>query len=195
MLQVGVLALQGAVAEHLRLLDRLPGVRGVAVKTAEELVSLDGLILPGGESTAIGRLLRSCGLLEPLRDSIAAGLPAWGTCAGMILLAKRIVGESTVHLGLMDIVVRRNAYGGQLDSFRTEVELPAVCARAVPLVFIRAPYVASVGPQVEVVAALAGKIVAAAERNMLATAFHPELTQDLCFHRYFIERFVRQKKE
>lgn len=195
MLQVGVLALQGSVAEHLRLLDRLPGVRGVAVKTRGALASLDGLILPGGESTAIGRLLRTFGLLEPLRDSIAAGLPVWGTCAGMILLAKRIIGESTIHLGLMDTVVCRNAYGGQLDSFRTEVELPAVCARAVPLVFIRAPYVASVGSQVEVIAALDGKVVAVAERNMLATAFHPELTEDLGFHHYFIDRFVRQRTE
>lgn len=194
MLTVGVLALQGAVAEHLELLGRIPGVRGAAVKTLEELQALDGLILPGGESTAIGRLLRSFGLLEPLHAQIAAGLPVWGTCAGLILLARRIAGESAAHLGLMGIVARRNAYGGQLDSFRTEVLLPAISARALTLVFIRAPYIESVAPGVEILAEVDGKIVAAAEKNMLVTAFHPELTGDVRFHQYFIERFVKKIK-
>lgn len=191
MLNVGVLALQGAVREHLELLARLPGVRGAAVKTLEEIEALDGLILPGGESTAIGKLLRSFDLLEPLRERIAAGLPVWGTCAGLILLAERIAGESAAHLGLMHIVARRNAYGGQLDSFRTEALLPAVSAQALPLVFIRAPYIESAAPGVEILAEVDGKIVAAAEKNMFVTAFHPELTEDARFHQYFVERFIK----
>lgn len=193
MLTVGVLAMQGAVAEHLSMLGRLPDARGVAVRTREELRAIDGLILPGGESTAIGKLLRSFDLLVPLQRQIAAGLPVWGTCAGMILLAKRIAGEETVHLGCMDVTVRRNAYGSQQDSFSTEAVVPSVSDRPVPLVFIRAPYIEAAAPQVEKLIEIDGKIVAAAQNNMLSTAFHPELTGDACFHRYFVERFIKRK--
>ncbi|BCV23758.1 MAG TPA: pyridoxal 5'-phosphate synthase glutaminase subunit PdxT [Firmicutes bacterium] len=187
---VGVLALQGAFREHRAALERL-GVPVREVRLPADLNGLSGLILPGGESTAMGRLLREFGLREPLCRLGKEGLPMWGTCAGMILLAERIVGEDTVHLGLMDIAVRRNAYGGQLDSFRTELTIPAVSPAPFPLVFIRAPYVEEAGPQACVLAMLNGKIVAVQQRNLLATAFHPELTDDLRFHRYFLHAIER----
>lgn len=184
---IGVLALQGAFREHRASLERL-GVPVREVRLPEDLQGLSGLILPGGESTVMGRLLRDFGLSDPLRRLAAEGLPIWGTCAGMILLARRIIGEDTVHLGLMDIAVRRNAYGGQLDSFRTELNVPGVSPAPLPLVFIRAPYAEEAGPRVRVLATLKGKIIAAEEGNLLATSFHPELTDDLTFHRYFLKK-------
>lgn len=195
MITIGVLAMQGAVAEHLACLSRLPGVRGVPVKTAESFHSIDGLILPGGESTAIGKLLSSFGLLQPLQEKIRAGFPVWGTCAGLILLAKKIAGEPLTYLGAMDITARRNAYGGQLDSFRTEIHLTEISDAPIPLVFIRAPYIEQAGNAVQTLAAIDGKIVAARQENLLVTAFHPELTQDLGFHRYFVDKIVGKTKE
>ncbi|HML88199.1 MAG TPA: pyridoxal 5'-phosphate synthase glutaminase subunit PdxT [Methylomusa anaerophila] len=190
---IGVLALQGAVKEHLDRLNSLPDVAGLAVKKAADLNNIDGLILPGGESTTIGKLLREFNLSPILIDKINRGLPVWGTCAGMILLAKAIIGEETRHLGVMDICVRRNAYGSQLDSFATELVIPKVSSSPVPLVFIRAPYVEETGKDVQILARVDGKIVAVEQGNMLATAFHPELTDDLTFHRYFAEK-VRKNK-
>ena len=182
---IGVLALQGSFREHLRALDRMSGVRGVPVKSRSGLEKIDGLILPGGESTAQGRLLRDFDLLEPIGARIRRGLPVWGTCAGMILLAKRIAGGEPTHLAVMDISVRRNAYGGQLDSFTDSAVIPAVSQKPIPLVFIRAPWAEKAGDGVQRLAALNGKIIAVREGKMLATSFHPELTDDLSFHRYF----------
>lgn len=188
MLTIGVLALQGAVQEHLDCLNALPDVTGVIVKKAADFESIDGLILPGGESTAMGKLLRQFELTQVLTDKIQSGMPVWGTCAGMILLAKNIVGEKSCHLGLMDISVQRNAYGSQLNSFTTNLLIPSVSPSFIPLVFIRAPYVESAGPGVNVLATVDGKIVAVEQNNMLATAFHPELTGNLAFHSYFAEK-------
>lgn len=183
---IGVLAVQGAVREHVFMLNQLRNVQGVLVKYAHEFDEIDGLIIPGGESTAIGRLLQDFGLLAPLRSKIEAGLPVWGTCAGMILLAKNLVGHESVHLGVMDIEVTRNGYGRQLGSFETVVSIPEVADEAIMLAFIRAPYVNSVGRGVDVLLELDDRIVACRQGHMLATAFHPEITNDLSFHKYFV---------
>ena len=186
MKNIGVLAVQGAVQEPMNLLSQLDDVNPLLVKYEDELEKIDGLIIPGGESTAIGRLLRDFNLLKPLRKKIKDGLPVWGTCAGMIILAKELAKDSTVHLGLMDIEVERNAYGRQLGSFKTEVEIETVSSSKIPLVFIRAPYVTKVGPEVSVILELNNHIVACKQDNMLVTSFHPELTNDLSFHQYFL---------
>ena len=187
MKKIGVLAIQGAVREHVEMLDQIADVQGVWVKYEKELDEIDGLIIPGGESTAIGRLLRDFGLLEPLRAKILAGLPVWGTCAGMILLAKKLINDEMVHLGVMDIEVSRNGYGRQLGSFETTVHLPEVADEAILLSFIRAPYVNAVGSGVDVLLEVEGRIVACRQGHMLATAFHPEITNDLAFHKYFVK--------
>lgn len=191
MLTIGVLALQGSFQEHLSSLSALP-VRGRLVKTASELDSLDGIILPGGESTTMSKLMRQFNLLQPLARKITNGFPVWGTCAGMILLAKSIVGQAECHLDVMNISVKRNAFGGQLDSFSTNAALPAISNTPIPLVFIRAPYVDSLGADVKILATVNNKIVAVEQGNMLATAFHPELTPDLRFHNYFLEKVKKQ---
>ena len=183
---VGVLALQGGFREHIDILKRL-GQNAVEVRKAEQLDALDGLILPGGESTTIGKLLDDFCIKELLIEKIAAGLPTWGTCAGMILLAKEIEGAEIPHLRLMDIKVRRNAYGRQLGSFMVEEIVKDVADTPIPLVFIRAPYITSLSDNVEVLHKVDGNIVAARERNMLATSFHPELTTDNKFHQYFLK--------
>lgn len=193
MVTIGVLALQGAVSEHLNLLSSLPEIRSILVKKPQDLDNVNGIILPGGESTAMGKLLHDFGLTQPLREKITDGLPVWGTCAGMILLAKEISGEETSHLGVMDIKVRRNAYGSQLDSFYTEQLIPEVSPSPVPLVFIRAPYVEKSAPGVKILTEVDNKIVAVEEKNMLATAFHPELTADLSFHKYFVEKIKQSR--
>lgn len=185
MKKIGVLGLQGAVREHMDKLDKIEGVEGLLVKYPDEIASIDGLIIPGGESTAIGRLLADFELTSPLKARILEGMPVWGTCAGMILLAKNIRNDPRRHLEVMDIEVMRNGYGRQLDSFTASVCVPAVSKAEIPLVFIRAPYVVGVAPHVEVLLQLDGNIVACRQENMLATSFHPELTGDLSFHRYF----------
>jgi 5'-phosphate synthase pdxT subunit len=185
MKKIGVLSFQGSVREHLACLAKLY-VDAIAVNTPETLNEIDGLILPGGESTTLGILLREFGMIGPLQARIKEGMPVWGTCAGMILLARKITGQSESHLGVMDIQVTRNGYGSQHDSFKTELSIPAVSERPVPLVFIRAPYVEKVWGDVKVLAETDGKIVAARQKNMLATSFHPELTEDLSFYDYFI---------
>lgn len=189
MRRVGVLALQGAFIEHEKALREL-GAEVTEVRLPEELEGLEGLIVPGGESTTIGKLAVAYGLVEPLRQLAGQGFPIWGTCAGMILLAKRIVGnEDQPLIGAMDIVVRRNAFGRQVDSFVESLDIPALDGKGAPFpaVFIRAPMIEQAGPGVEVLARLPeGPIVAARQGNLLATAFHPELTEDRRFHRYFL---------
>jgi len=193
MYKIGVLAIQGAVSEHIACLKRLPNVEGLAVKTMTEIDQVDGLILPGGESTAMGKILGYYNMLEPLRDKIANGLPVWGTCAGLILLAKEITGQPVRYFSTMDITVRRNGYGSQLDSFEAAIVLPKVSHEPIPLVFIRAPYIEKVGASVKVLAEIKGRIVAATQKNMLVTSFHPELRNDLSFHRYFFEHFIQHR--
>jgi pyridoxal 5'-phosphate synthase pdxT subunit len=180
--RIGVLALQGDFAEHKVALERA-GAEAVEVRLPQHLESLDGLVIPGGESTTLRKLADTYGLMEPLGE-FAKTRPTWGTCAGAILLAREIVGQQA-HLGIMDIKVQRNAFGRQVDSFVTDLE---VDGEMYPAVFIRAPLIISVGSGVKVLATLDdGRIVAAQQGHLLATAFHPELTNDLRFHRRFIE--------
>ena len=188
---IGVLALQGDVREHLAVL-RACGVRAVPVRRAEELEELSGLVLPGGESTTMAKLARAFDLIEPLRKLIGDGLPVYGSCAGMILLADRIVdgaaGQET--FGGMDMTVRRNAFGRQVDSFEEDLTIAGIDGGPVHAVFIRAPWVESVGPAATPLAAVttgpaAGKIVAVRQRQLLATSFHPELMGDGRVHAYF----------
>ncbi len=186
MKKVGVLGLQGAVAEHIEKLNKIKNIKPSIVKYKEEIEAVDALIIPGGESTAIGRLLADFDLTAVLKARIQAGMPVWGTCAGMIVLAKEISNDTRRHLEVMDIDVKRNGYGRQLDSFTTNVKLPELSPCEIPLVFIRAPYVVEVAPQVEVLLRVNGNIVACRQDNMLATSFHPELTDDLSFHKYFV---------
>lgn len=185
-MKIGVLALQGGFQEHIHHINEL-GYDGVLVKTVEDLKNIKALIIPGGESTTMGKLLKVTGLLSPLKEMIKNGLPVWGTCAGMILLAKNIDGETVTHLGVMDISVTRNAYGTQLDSFSTQIKLDEVDSNPLDLVFIRAPYVSEVNNSVVVLAKVNNNIVAVRENNMLATSFHPELTSNTSFHKYFLK--------
>lgn len=183
-MKIGILGFQGAVIEHQRHIEKI-GHEAIIVRYPEQLAELDGIILPGGESTTIGKLLNRTGMMEPLRERIREGLPVWGTCAGMILLAKELENDPVRHLAVMDITVKRNAYGTQIDSFDVNVEIPEVSTGEIPLVFIRAPYITSVGEGVKVISRIDGHIVAARENNMLVTSFHPELTDCSAFHRYF----------
>lgn len=195
MTRIGVLALQGDVREHVGILEAA-GARAVPVRRPRELEALDGIVIPGGESTTIDKLLRAFDLFDPLRTAIAAGLPAFGSCAGMILLADRITGGIADQrtLGGLDVTVRRNAFGRQVDSFETDLVVDGVPDSAtdpVHAVFIRAPWVEEVGPRVQVLARVeggpaAGRIVAVRERDVLATSFHPELTGDQRLHRLFV---------
>jgi 5'-phosphate synthase pdxT subunit len=181
--RIGVLALQGAFREHLETLAAI-GVEGVDVRLPADLVGIDGLILPGGESTTMRRLIDRWSLREPILDLAASGAPLFGTCAGMILLAGEIVGDEAPVLPLLDVTVHRNAFGRQLESFETELQVPVLGDRPVRAVFIRAPVIERVGPDVDVLATLSdGRIVAVRERNVIATAFHPELAGETRFHR------------
>ena len=194
---VGVLALQGDVREHVKVLAAC-GLRSRPVRRPEELAEVDALVLPGGESTTISRLLVAFDLLEPLRERLRAGMPAYGSCAGMILLGREVRGgrPDQQQLAALDAVVRRNAFGRQVDSFETDLDFAGLPGGPVRAVFIRAPWVESVGPEVEVLArvpetpgagAAAGRIVAVRQGNVLATAFHPELTGDGRVHHLFCE--------
>ena len=181
---VAILALQGAFAEHAAVLDRL-GEEHFEIRQLRDLDRpFDGLILPGGESTVMRKLLHDLGLLEPLRDRIRNGLPVFGTCAGLILLAKEVEG-GVPCFSTMDIAVRRNAYGRQLGSFYTEADCKGV--GTVPMTFIRAPYIQSVSGGAEALAVVDGNIVAARQGNQLVTAFHPELNDSLAIHRLFLD--------
>ena len=183
-MKIGVLAMQGAYREHLQMLKTL-GVEAIDVRYEQDIDNIDGLIIPGGESTTMGKLIKTLGLYDKLKSRIQNGMPVWGTCAGMILLAKNIVNESYNHLAVMDINVRRNAYGRQLGSFDTKAPVNGI-GDDIDMVFIRAPYIESVGENIEVLSTVDGNIVAAQEGNMLVTSFHPELTEDLRVHKYFI---------
>ena len=183
-MRIGVLALQGAFIEHVHMLDRL-GVQSKEIRQRADFAEeLDGLIIPGGESTVIGKLLKELELLDPIREAIQAGLPVFGTCAGMIVLSRRVADSDTAYLGTMDTVVQRNAYGRQLGSFQTESRFAEI--GIVPMVFIRAPYIIDAGDDVELLAKVDGKTVAARQDNMLVTSFHPELTNNPKVHEYFL---------
>jgi len=193
---IGVLALQGDVREHVAMLERA-GARAVKVRRPEELAHVDGIVMPGGESTTMHKLARAFDLFEPLRDALRGGLPGFGTCAGMILLADRIEGGTADQetFGGLDVVVRRNAFGRQVDSFEAEL---AVTGFDAPFhaMFIRAPWVEKVGHDVQVVATVAtgeamGRIVAVRQAHLLATSFHPEITGDHRFHQLFVEQVAQ----
>lgn len=188
-MQIAVLALQGAFIEHEHMLSAL-GVDSFEIRQLRDIQRpFDGLIIPGGESTVQGKLLRELGLFDPIRQAISTGLPVFGTCAGLLLLAKEIANDSRVHLATMDICAVRNAYGRQLGSFDTQAAFAGI--GVIPMTFIRAPYIGSVWADTQVLAEVDDKIVAARQGNQLATAFHPELTRDLRVHEYFV-RMVEQ---
>jgi 5'-phosphate synthase pdxT subunit len=186
--RIGVLALQGAFAEHINMVRQL-GMEAFEIRQKKDLTDqqMDGIILPGGESTVIGKLLNELDMFDPLYKMISAGLPVMGTCAGLILLAKNISNEDHHYLGTMDITVRRNAYGRQLGSFHTIHEFKGI--GKLPMTFIRAPFIENASEQagVEILAEVDGKIVAARQKHMLVTAFHPELTGDTRIHQYFLD--------
>ncbi len=189
---IGVLDLQGGVIEHLDHLERL-GIENRRVKEPGDLHGLAGLILPGGESTCISRLMRLFGLMDAVVEAFHKGMKIWGTCAGAILLAKTIIGEPP-HLGLIDIEVERNGFGSQLDSFTSNVLIPAVSAHSVPLTLIRAPKIRRAGSDVKIILMLDDYIAAVESKQILVTVFHPELTGSLAFHRYFGQKCGLQPK-
>jgi len=186
-LPIAVLAIQGAVREHLEALARL-GAEARPVRTPEEIAACDALIIPGGESTTIGKLMDRYGLLEPVRQLAAAGKPLLGTCAGMILMAQKIEGgvKDQPSLALMDIAVERNAFGRQIDSFEADLDFQGIEGGPVRAVFIRAPVIKSIGDNVQVLASHEGRVVAAQQGRLLALSFHPELTSDPRVHEYFL---------
>jgi 5'-phosphate synthase pdxT subunit len=184
---IGVLALQGAVREHLSMLERC-GARGIALKNPSELSLCQGLIVPGGESTTIGKLMVDYGFLDKVRDLCGEGMAIYGSCAGLITMARRIMEGDQPLLGLMDITARRNAFGRQVDSFETDLLLRHIEDEARPFraVFIRAPWIEEVGRDVAVMGEFEGRAVLARQNGMLVSAFHPELTGDDRIHRYFL---------
>lgn len=189
--RIGVLALQGDFREHLYALDRI-GVEGVGVRTQQELASVDGLIIPGGESTTIGKLARIFDLFEPIQSAIRSGLPTFGTCAGLIMLADRIVdgvaGQET--FGGLDVTVRRNAFGNQLDSFESDIEFVGV-GQPIHVAFIRAPLIVDAGTATVRASLEDGRIVGVSQGNILGISFHPEVTNDDSVHTLFLEEFVK----
>ena len=191
-MKVGVLALQGDVREHLAALSDC-GVEALPVKTIDELQLIDAMVLPGGESTTIAKLARAFGLLEPIRTRITAGMPVYGSCAGMILLANEIEDgiEGQETFGGLDVVVRRNAFGRQVDSFEADLIVKGITEPPIRAIFIRAPWIEKVGSKVEVLANFDGHPVAVRQGTLFATSFHPELTGDHRIHRYFIEEVCR----
>ena len=185
-MRIGVLAAQGAFAEHIATLQKLE-VEALLVRLPSELKGVDGLIIPGGESTSISRLMANYNLTSEIKNQVKSGLPIFGTCAGMILLAKELPDSDVEPLGLMDIAVRRNAFGRQVDSFETELTIPVLGEKPFPAVFIRAPIIEQANSKVEILAKLNNSAsVAARQGKLLASAFHPELTSDLRFHQYFL---------
>ncbi|MBN1462352.1 MAG: pyridoxal 5'-phosphate synthase glutaminase subunit PdxT [Paludibacteraceae bacterium] len=186
-MKIGVLALQGAVREHRNMLQKL-GAETVDVLTPKDLEGIDGLVLPGGESTTVGKLLLRYNLLEPIIQLGRKGLPVFGTCTGLILLAKHINGSDQLRLGLMDMHVERNAFGRQLASFEADMQIPVLGTEPFHTVFIRAPYIEKVGETVTVLLEHEGKILMAEQANFLVAAFHPELTDDTRLHGYFMKK-------
>jgi pyridoxal 5'-phosphate synthase pdxT subunit len=191
MIKIGVLALQGAVREHIRSIEEC-GAVGVAIKKVEELKDVDGLILPGGESTAMRRLIDKYNFMDALKEFAAEGKPMFGTCAGLILLAKNLVGHEP-HIGVMDITVERNSFGRQVDSFEADLAIKDV-ADSFPAVFIRAPHIVEAGEEVEILSKHNGRIVAAREGQYLGCSFHPELTDQHHLTAYFVA-MVKEAKE
>ena len=191
-MKVGVLALQGTFIEHIEILRQLC-VEAPPIRLPHELDTLDGLIIPGGESTTMLRLMDSFGLIRPIKEMALSGLAIWGTCAGMVLLADSISNYQTKALGLMDVKVRRNAFGSQADSFEVDLEMPAIGEEPFHGVFIRAPVIEKAEPGVKILSRLPdGSIVTVRQNRLLACAFHPEFTDDLRFHNYFLD-MVDQK--
>lgn len=192
-MRIAVLCLQGAFIEHIRMLEKT-GAEAFEIRQRRDLLSrsYDGLVIPGGESTVIGKLLGDLGMTEDVRSMIKGGMPVFGTCAGLILLAKKIENDSRVGLGTMDIAVRRNAYGRQLGSFSCTAEMKGV--GTIPMTFIRAPYIERVFGKAESLAVVDGHIVAARQDNQLVTAFHPELTDDTRVHEYFLGMISGSKR-
>ena len=192
-MKIGVLALQGDVREHIVALNEC-GVTAFPVKTLEEIAEVDGLVIPGGESTTISKLARAFGLFDVIRDRIKNGLPVYGSCAGLILLADKvedaIIGQES--FGGLDVIARRNAFGRQVDSFEVDLQVKGLTEPVFRAVFIRAPWIEKVGKEVEVLAEVSGHTVAVRSKNILATSFHPELTGDNRLHKYFVEQIVRQ---
>jgi pyridoxal 5'-phosphate synthase pdxT subunit len=190
MVKIGVLALQGAVREHIKSVEEC-GAEAIAIKTTEQLQKVDGLILPGGESTAMRRLIDKYDFMDALKEFARAGKPMFGTCAGLILLAKNLVGYDP-HIGVLDVTVERNSFGRQVDSFEADLSINGV-AENFPAVFIRAPHIVEAGPEVEILAKHNDRIVAAREGQFLGCSFHPELTEDHRFTAYFVE-MVKEAK-
>jgi pyridoxal 5'-phosphate synthase pdxT subunit len=190
--RVGVLALQGDVVEHLAALRRA-GAAPVEVKTSRDLVDVDALVIPGGESTTVMKLLNRFSLDRPIVVRARAGMPVWGTCMGMIVAAREIAGVDQPTLNLIDITVRRNAFGRQNESAEIDLAIPALGEAPFPAIFIRAPWIERSGPGVELLAQRDGHAVMARQGNVLATAFHPELTDDLRVHRYFLEMLGKHR--
>jgi len=185
-MKIGVLASQGAFAEHIAMLHQLE-VDALPVRLPHELIGLDGLIIPGGESTSISKLMLDYNLMDEIRSLAKNGLPIFGTCAGMILLANQVSDLDVEPLAVMDMAVKRNAFGRQRDSFETELSIPVLGKKPFPGIFIRAPIIEQVNSKVEILTSLAdGTSVAARQGKLLASAFHPELTSDLRFHQYFL---------
>lgn len=192
---IGVLAMQGDFQEHAVLLQKI-GVETCEVRSLEQLKLCDGLIIPGGESTTIARLLPQFGLMEPLRDRIERGMPVWGTCAGAILIATDVPELDRVPIGAMDISVQRNAFGRQVDSFETTLCVDGIDGGPIRAIFIRAPVITAVGPSVQTIASLDdGRIVACRQGSLLATSFHPELTNDTRFHQLFVSLVTTSMKD
>lgn len=190
-MQIGVLALQGAFIEHEQMLSKL-GVSSFEIRQEKDLDKpFDGLIIPGGESTVQGKLMHELNLFDKIKELIENGLPVFGTCAGLLLLARNIENDDREHLATMDITAVRNAYGRQLGSFYTEKEFKGI--GKIPMTFIRAPFIASVQNDAEILAEVDGHIVAAKQKNQLVTAFHPELNEDLSVHKYFIEMISKHQ--
>jgi len=185
-MRIGVLASQGAFAEHIAMLRQLE-VEALPIRLLQELKGLDGLVIPGGESTSISKLMRDYDLMNEVRNLARNGLPVLGTCAGMILLANEIADPDVEPLRIMDIAVRRNAFGRQRDSFEAELSIPVLGEKSFLGIFIRAPIIVRANKEVEILAKLGGTSVAVRQGKLLASAFHPELTDDLRFHQYFLD--------
>lgn len=185
-MKIGVLALQGAFREHRWMIERC-GVEALEIRRASDLDSIAGLILPGGESTTIGKLMVDWGLMGRIKERVNEGMAIFGTCAGMIVLSKNIINSDQPRLGVMDTVVRRNGYGRQVESFEADLQVAEFGEKPVKTIFIRAPIIEEVGPDVQVMAEANGKVVVARQGKIFGTTFHPELTNDDRIHRYFIK--------
>ncbi|KEO81138.1 pyridoxal 5'-phosphate synthase glutaminase subunit PdxT [Tumebacillus flagellatus] len=194
-MKIGVLALQGAVAEHIKSLEQAGADEVVAVKWPADLEGLDGLVLPGGESTTIGKLMNKYELMEPVREMAKNGVPMFGTCAGLILLAERIHGQDWSHLGVFDVLVDRNSFGRQVDSFETDLDVKGLEGdEKYRAVFIRAPHIMEVGDKVDVLSTFHDRVVTARQGHILGASFHPELTDDVRLHKYFLSMVEEAKK-